>query len=107
MDISWYIFITLSCCLRVYDGSIYYSLFNLVKASENAPDLASPCCPSKENSCFKENININKSGASNLSLEPQQMKKKKKGGKHNLRKSLAWDRAFFTEEGDQFYYVSI
>ncbi|KAF8039778.1 hypothetical protein BT93_B2096, partial [Corymbia citriodora subsp. variegata] len=27
------------------------------------------------------------------------MKRKKKGGGYNLRKSLAWDRAFFTEEG--------
>ncbi|CAH8323452.1 unnamed protein product [Eruca vesicaria subsp. sativa] len=32
-----------------------------------------------------------------LSVERQQMKKKKKG--FNLRKSLAWDRAFSTEEG--------
>ncbi|XP_057781715.1 uncharacterized protein LOC131000006 isoform X2 [Salvia miltiorrhiza] len=68
-------------------------------ALEKAPDLASPCCASKEKSCFKENININKSGASGLCLEPQQMKKRKKGGKYNLRKSLAWDRAFSTEEG--------
>ncbi|KAL0735212.1 hypothetical protein Bca4012_011422 [Brassica carinata] len=35
-----------------------------------------------------------------LSVERQQMKKKKKG--FNLRKSLAWDRAFSTEEGDLF-----
>ncbi|KAH6765593.1 hypothetical protein C2S52_016576 [Perilla frutescens var. hirtella] len=69
------------------------------EAFENAPDLTSPCCAPKENSCFKENININKSGGSNLSLEPQKMKRKKKGGKCNLRKSLAWDRAFYTEEG--------
>lgn len=38
-----------------------------------------------------------------LSLEPQQMKRKKKGGGYNLRKSLAWDRAFFTEEGALVY----
>lgn len=33
---------------------------------------------------------------------PQQMKKKKKAGGYNLRKSLAWNKAFFTEEG---FYV--
>ncbi|XP_014499214.1 gibberellin 2-beta-dioxygenase 8-like [Vigna radiata var. radiata] len=36
-----------------------------------------------------------------LALEPHQLKKKKKkkGGSYNLRKSLAWNRAFFTKEG--------
>lgn len=47
----------------------------------------------------KENINGNKSEAPKLNVEPQQMKRKKKGGGYNLRKSMAWDRAFFTEEG--------
>ncbi|KAL3750894.1 hypothetical protein ACJRO7_011817 [Eucalyptus globulus] len=47
----------------------------------------------------KENVNLNKYEMVKLSLEPQQMKRKKKGGGYNLRKSLAWDRAFFTEEG--------
>ncbi|XP_022752469.1 uncharacterized protein LOC111301222 isoform X2 [Durio zibethinus] len=50
----------------------------------------------------KENIinnAVNKSELTKLSLEPQQMKRKKKAGGYNLRKSLAWDRAFFTEEG--------
>ncbi|KAM6578778.1 hypothetical protein CsatB_030615 [Cannabis sativa] len=41
----------------------------------------------------------NKEEGLKLSLEPQQMKRKKKGGAFNLRKSLAWDRAFFTEQG--------
>ena len=47
----------------------------------------------------KENFNVEKAEALKLSVEPQQMKRKKKGGGYNLRKSLAWDRAFFTEEG--------
>ncbi|GKU93669.1 hypothetical protein SLEP1_g7245 [Rubroshorea leprosula] len=48
----------------------------------------------------KENVNnTNKSDAAKLSMEPQKMKRKKKGGGYNLRKSLAWNRAFFTEEG--------
>ncbi|KAL8029856.1 hypothetical protein ABFX02_14G250300 [Erythranthe guttata] len=68
-------------------------------ALENVLDSASPCCASNKSNCFKENININKSETPNLSLEPFQMKRKKKGGGSNLRKSLAWNRAFFTEEG--------
>jgi len=34
------------------------------------------------------------------------MKKKKKNAGFNLRKSLAWDRAFSTEEGDFFLPIS-
>ncbi|KAG8371381.1 hypothetical protein BUALT_Bualt13G0081900 [Buddleja alternifolia] len=67
-------------------------------ALERVRELASPCSASHEDSCFKENINI-KSDTPKLAMEPLQMKKKKKGGGYNLRKSLAWDRAFFTEEG--------
>ncbi|CAK7339451.1 unnamed protein product [Dovyalis caffra] len=43
----------------------------------------------------KENVTVDKPNMPKLNLEPQQMKRKK----YNLRKSLAWDRAFFTEEG--------
>ncbi|GKU93661.1 hypothetical protein SLEP1_g7237 [Rubroshorea leprosula] len=40
----------------------------------------------------KENVNnANKSDTAKLSMEPQQMKRKKKGGGYNLRKSLAWN----------------
>ncbi|KAL3829146.1 hypothetical protein ACJIZ3_017948 [Penstemon smallii] len=69
------------------------------KPSESVADISSPCYASHEGSFFKENININKCETSKLNVEPLQMKRKKKGGEHNLRKSLAWDRAFFTEEG--------
>lgn len=55
--------------------------------------------PEGSTSSNKENINANKSEVPKLSVEPQQMKRKKRGGAYNLRKSLAWDRAFFTEEG--------
>ncbi|XVF47093.1 hypothetical protein PTKIN_Ptkin03bG0081600 [Pterospermum kingtungense] len=56
--------------------------------------------PSLLSNVNKENVNNNenKSELPMLSLEPQQMKRKKKGG-FNLRKSIAWNRAFFTEEG--------
>nr|XP_027086831.1 uncharacterized protein LOC113708555 [Coffea arabica] len=47
----------------------------------------------------KENITTNKLEGPKLSMEPMQMKKKKKGGGYNLRKSLAWNQAFFTEDG--------
>ncbi|KAI3461473.1 hypothetical protein Pfo_018136 [Paulownia fortunei] len=69
------------------------------EALENVLDLAGPCFASNDSSCFKENININKFETPKLSLEPLRMKRKKNGGGYNLRKSLAWDRAFFTEEG--------
>ncbi|KAL2328667.1 hypothetical protein Fmac_022094 [Flemingia macrophylla] len=45
----------------------------------------------------KENADWNK--PQKLSVETQKMKRKKRGGGYNLRKSLAWDRAFFTEQG--------
>ncbi|CAK9314452.1 unnamed protein product [Citrullus colocynthis] len=47
----------------------------------------------------KENINANNIEGPKLSIMPQQMKRKKKAGGYNLRKSLAWNKAFFTEEG--------
>ena len=46
----------------------------------------------------KDNTNLNKIEEKKFSLQPQKMKRKKKGG-FNMRKSLAWDRAFFEEEG--------
>lgn len=59
---------------------------------------------SRTDSINKENVNMNKSEVPKLNVEPQQMKRKKKGGGYNLRKSLAWDRAFFTEEGFLYNY---
>ncbi|KAL3649365.1 hypothetical protein CASFOL_005768 [Castilleja foliolosa] len=69
-----------------------------IEDSEHILDLAGPCTAS-ESSCFKENNNIYKSESPKLCVEPLQMKRKKKFGGYNLRKSLAWDKAFFTEEG--------
>lgn len=54
---------------------------------------------SPKDSANKENANCIKPEAPKLNVEPQQMKRKKKLGGYNLRKSLAWDRAFFTEQG--------
>ncbi|XP_048323753.2 uncharacterized protein LOC107411275 isoform X2 [Ziziphus jujuba] len=60
--------------------------------------------PEKTSSSCTDSINIEKNNSSKaeapkLSVERQQMKRKKKGGGYNLRKSLAWDSAFFIEEG--------
>ncbi|KAG5245645.1 Serine-rich adhesin for platelet [Salix suchowensis] len=43
----------------------------------------------------EDNVIMDKLHVPKLNREPQQMKRKK----YNLRKSLAWDKAFFTEEG--------
>ncbi|KAJ4725959.1 Retrovirus-related Pol polyprotein from transposon TNT 1-94 [Melia azedarach] len=67
-----------------------------IKGTEDARKLD---ISSNRESAGKENVNSNKSEAPKLSMEPQQMKRKKKGGGYNLRKSLAWDKAFFTDEG--------
>ncbi|KAK9280430.1 hypothetical protein L1049_014120 [Liquidambar formosana] len=57
-----------------------------------------PRFPSPRDNSNKENTNANKSEVPKFGVEPQQMKRRKKGGGFNLRKSLAWNRAFFTEE---------
>ncbi|CAN1249442.1 hypothetical protein LINPERPRIM_LOCUS7142 [Linum perenne] len=46
----------------------------------------------------KASVEMNNTEDPKLGVDRQQMKRKKGGG-YNLRKSLAWDRAFFTEEG--------
>ncbi|XP_016577637.1 uncharacterized protein LOC107875432 isoform X2 [Capsicum annuum] len=56
-------------------------------------------CSSRRGFSNKENINTDKAEMPKLSVEPLHMKRKKRGGGCNLRKSLAWDRAFSTEEG--------
>ncbi|XP_075514004.1 uncharacterized protein LOC142549105 isoform X3 [Primulina tabacum] len=76
-----------------------FELKNRTSSGKIVAGLASPSPASNEGSCCKENININKSETSKLNMEPLQMKRKKRGGGYNLRKSLAWDRAFFTEQG--------
>ena len=54
----------------------------------------------------KENISTNNFEGPKLRMEPMQMKKKKKGGGYNLRKSLAWNRAFLTEEGVYKFFLT-
>lgn len=70
-------------------------------------DTEKPSPSLQTDSISKENINANKVEMPKLNMEPQQMKRKKKGGGYNLRKSLAWDRAFFTEEGFPNFSVQI
>ena len=80
-------------------GSLIYINFPhfILIAGKNV----NPCDEIQGTNSIKENLHNNdkKSGGHNLSLEPQKMKRSKKAGGYNLRKSLAWDKAFFTEEG--------
>ncbi|GAV71363.1 hypothetical protein CFOL_v3_14857 [Cephalotus follicularis] len=75
------------------------SILSPMEGVKGNEDAARPSSSSHSDSANKENIFMNKLEVSKLTLEPQQMKRKKKVGGYNLRKSLAWDRAFFTEEG--------
>ncbi|CAL9244336.1 unnamed protein product [Arabidopsis halleri] len=59
-------------------------------------NMEQPCASVDTDSVGKENSKVE---LPKLSVERQQMKKKKKNAGFNLRKSLAWDRAFSTEEG--------
>uniref|UniRef100_A0A2N9FRI2 Uncharacterized protein n=1 Tax=Fagus sylvatica TaxID=28930 RepID=A0A2N9FRI2_FAGSY len=72
---------------------------SIVEGKVGSEDTEKPSSSLQTESINKENIIVNKVEMPKLSMEPQQMKRKKKGGGYNLRKSLAWDRAFFTEEG--------
>ncbi|GAU14636.1 hypothetical protein TSUD_97000 [Trifolium subterraneum] len=51
-----------------------------------------------KDSANKENANCSKPETPSMASSQQKKRKKKLGG-FNLRKSLAWDRAFFTEQG--------
>ncbi|XP_042476732.1 uncharacterized protein LOC122058219 isoform X2 [Macadamia integrifolia] len=64
------------------------------------PSCSSPP-PSEEDTVDnKENLDkINLLVSPNLKAGQQQMKRRKKGGGFHMRKSIAWNRAFFTEEG--------
>ncbi|XP_017232186.1 uncharacterized protein LOC108206408 isoform X1 [Daucus carota subsp. sativus] len=64
------------------------------QSMENNVAPKRPSCLSPK-AINKENMNFNK--AEGPKLTPHQMKRRKRG--YNLRKSLAWDKAFFTEEG--------
>ncbi|RZC76527.1 hypothetical protein C5167_000654 [Papaver somniferum] len=47
----------------------------------------------------KENLNDQNLSLRSPCEDPQQTKRRKKRGGYNLRKSLAWNKAFFTDEG--------
>ncbi|GMI89053.1 hypothetical protein HRI_002574600 [Hibiscus trionum] len=90
---------TLTDAVSTFDPS-FFSCSPLHFPTSNPTDVKAQN-PSFSSNINKENIDNteHKSELQKLSLEPQTMKRKKKGGCYNLRKSLAWDRAFFTEEG--------
>ncbi|XP_010483658.1 PREDICTED: uncharacterized protein LOC104762128 [Camelina sativa] len=66
------------------------------RVTGNNNNMEQPCASVDTDSVGKENSKVE---LPKLSVERQQMKKKKKNAGFNLRKSLAWDRAFSTEEG--------
>ncbi|KAL0750859.1 hypothetical protein Bca101_032862 [Brassica carinata] len=66
------------------------------RVTGNTSNVEQPSACTDTGSVGKENTSGSKV---ELSVERQQMKKKKKNAGFNLRKSLAWDRAFSTEEG--------
>ncbi|XP_023749216.1 uncharacterized protein LOC111897489 [Lactuca sativa] len=69
------------------------------KSLKDGVHTEKPSTSSSEASNNKENINSNNLEMPKLGMGPIQMKRRKKGAECNLRKSLAWDRAFFTDEG--------
>ncbi|KAL4578686.1 hypothetical protein LXL04_014815 [Taraxacum kok-saghyz] len=69
------------------------------KSLKDSVHTEKPSSSSSETSNNKENINLNNIEMPKLGMGPIQMKRRKKGAECNLRKSLAWDRAFFTDEG--------
>ncbi|KAK4760609.1 hypothetical protein SAY87_005502 [Trapa incisa] len=81
------------CTLRPPKPSTRHLGFAVMEESERP--RSSTC----EENADKENANSIKPEMPKICIEPQQMKRKKKGVGYNLRKSLAWDKAFFTEEG--------
>ncbi|MED6207457.1 hypothetical protein PIB30_036039 [Stylosanthes scabra] len=88
---------------NVLSGSPRISLRSLPRTNGRVGDVNAKnasAAPQKDSKKCDENmIWNNKPEAAKLSMEAQQMKRKKKGGGYNLRKSLAWNRAFFEEEG--------
>lgn len=80
---------------------IIYRFHHVAGGLEGRVDPVKPGCSSsyRRGCSNKENINTDKAEVPKLSIEPLHMKRKKRGGGYNLRKSLAWDRAFSTEEG--------
>ncbi|CAL5426581.1 unnamed protein product [Camellia sinensis] len=75
------------------------SRFSPIMGLKDNAGIEEPSCSTPIGSSNKENMSVKKSEVPKLSVESQQMKRRKRSGAYNLRKSLAWDRAFFTEEG--------
>ncbi|KAI9196022.1 hypothetical protein LWI28_020326 [Acer negundo] len=73
---------------------LYHTPSVKLKGNEDEEKLDSS---SHRDGVNKENMYLSKPELPKLNMEPHQMKRKKKG--FSMRKSLAWDRAFFTEEG--------
>ncbi|KAI3776198.1 hypothetical protein L1987_45970 [Smallanthus sonchifolius] len=89
-----------------FKSSFSYSTFSPLtlppshaKSLKDGVRMEKPTSSSSQGINNKENINSNSVEVPKLGMEPMRMKRRKKGFGYNLRKSLAWDRAFFTDEG--------
>ncbi|KAJ4831325.1 hypothetical protein Tsubulata_036424 [Turnera subulata] len=70
-----------------------------IPRSKSVIPSPSPIGNAEEKCEEKENLNANKAESPQFGVDTQKMKRKKRAGGFNLRKSLAWHQAFFTEEG--------
>ncbi|KAI3843132.1 hypothetical protein MKW92_033677, partial [Papaver armeniacum] len=85
---------------------VYHSRFQpppvvMKDKGESSSTTATVSCssPAMLKSNDKENLNDQNLSLRSPCEDPQQTKRRKKRGGYNLRKSLAWNKAFFTDEG--------
>ncbi|KAF5176457.1 hypothetical protein FRX31_033955 [Thalictrum thalictroides] len=89
----------LSVVTKITVGISIYSLHQqrlLISSDQDFTMVIEPC---HEDTIVEENINEQTLSALKSTDESIQLKRRKKRGSFNLRKSLAWNNAFFTEEG--------
>uniref|UniRef100_A0A7N0SVH9 Uncharacterized protein n=1 Tax=Kalanchoe fedtschenkoi TaxID=63787 RepID=A0A7N0SVH9_KALFE len=87
------------------DGIFLCSPFQAARSADAAPETSS-AGPVRSlqfagkiaDKSGKENADV-KADGTKLNMDPLQMKRRKKAAGYNMRKSLAWNKAFFTEEG--------
>ncbi|KAI3852125.1 hypothetical protein MKW98_020124, partial [Papaver atlanticum] len=90
---------------RSTNNPVYHSRFQppvvMKDKGESSTTTAAVNCssPAMLKSNDKENLNDQNLSLRSPCEDPQQTKRRKKRGGYNLRKSLAWNKAFFTDEG--------
>ncbi|XP_026427012.1 uncharacterized protein LOC113323003 isoform X1 [Papaver somniferum] len=91
---------------RSTNNPVYHSRFqppvimkDKCESSTTATTTVNCSSPAMLKSNDKENLNDQNVSLRSPCEDPQQTKRRKKRGGYNLRKSLAWNKAFFTDEG--------